>query len=218
MVLAQPRRIDVAIIGEPGSNVLQRPVLCRTWQARRDVGGERLLPRRAHPREPVGGRRDHRIGEVRARAGPAQYVHVEGGEIDEIEDHRPAALLRRCGEIGSRPVENGHEIVAHGVYAAGGEIAQALGIALQIAAPVAGLRLDGFGDRQALDHLPGEPRRRAVGMRRDLALALLDIVDRPDRAGRHMMERRDDPLGAGLTRVGDRHLVERSEPAPCLSH
>ena len=218
MVRAQPPGVDAAIVGEPCPHIVERPVLGGARQAGGDVGRQFGPAVRPHGRKAAGRRVDHRLGVIVARVRPPQNVQIEDGEIDQVEDHRPAAAFGRRAQIGPRPVEDRHEIVADRFDAAGGEVGEAFGIARNVAAPVAAPRLDGLGNGQALDHLPGKARRRAVRVGRDLALALFDCGDRPDGAGRKLVQRRHDRLGAGLARVGDRNTVDRPEPAPCLPH
>ncbi len=84
--------------------------------------------------------------------------------------------------------------------------------------PVALLLLDVLRDRQALHHFPGKPGGRTVRHEADDPLALGDLLGRPDRAGRHMVQRRDDTLHARLPHIVDRDEILRPKPPPRLTH
>ena len=160
----------------------------------------------------------HRLGIVPGRPGPLEDVDVEGGEVGEVEAHAGAAVRDAPGEVGARPVEHRHEVVAQHRDPGVREVAQALAVGGEMLPPGALLLLDVLGDRQALDHLPGDAGGRAVLARRDLALAPRDLAGGPDGAGRDVVEGRDDAFDPGLEHVVDRDEILRPEPPPRLSH
>ena len=217
-VLAQFVRTYAVIGRQMRLQRVERPVLLRARQPGDDVRGEPFLARLVHPRNTPRRFRRHLAGIALRGALALQHMDVEGGEIGEVEAHRPAAIRQRPGKLGARPVEHRHEIVADGPDAGPRQVFEAAAIVDDMRPPLAGLRLDRLGDRQALDDVPGEMRHRAVGMEGHLALALLDLLRRPHRAGRDVMQRRDDAFDAGLPGIGQRHLVDRAEPAPGLLH
>ena len=91
-------------------------------------------------------------------------------------------------------------------------------IVIDVAAPLALLLLDVLRDWQALDHLPSEAGGRGVFHPSNLAMALLDLISRPDIASRNMMKGGDHALDACLQHVIHRRQILRPKPAPCLSH
>ena len=78
--------------------------------------------------------------------------------------------------------------------------------------PVAGLGLDILGNRHAFHHVPIKPTSL------DCFMSFGDFVHRPDIAGGDVMQRADDAFRARLSRILNRDLVDRAEPAPCMSH
>ena len=149
---------------------------------------------------------------VRLGAGALQDMQLERGEGDVIETQRFGAVRQRIGQIGARPVEDRHEVVADGVDAAGREVAQRLLIVGDMPPPIAAVGFDLFMYRHALHHRPHQPFFRQQRLPR------ADLVDRPDFAVRNMVQRRDHPGRPGLTHVIQRDRIVRAIPTPCLFH
>jgi hypothetical protein len=145
-------------------------------------------------------------------------MDVEGGEIGKVEPHRGAAIFERPGKFGAGPVEHRHEIVADRRDAGPGQVFQAALVVDEIGAPIARLRLDRLRNRQALHHVPGEPGHAAVGVKRHVALARLDLLGVPDRPGRNVVQRRHHARRSRLARIRQRNLVLWTKPAPRLTH
>ncbi len=63
---------------------------------------------------------------IRFRSRAFKDMQLKGGESDLIETQRPGAVRQLIFQIGARPVEDRHKVVAHGIDAAGREVADAL--------------------------------------------------------------------------------------------
>ena len=88
------------------------------------------------------------------RAGALENVDVEGGEVDQIEAHRPAAMRHRPGEMRARPVEHRHEIVGNNVYSTGSEITDGYFVVLDILFKTGCLCFDALMNRHTFHHRP----------------------------------------------------------------
>ena len=123
------------------------------------------------------------------------------------------------GQVGAGPVEHRHEVVADDLDSRGGDVAQALAIGVDMRAPLAFLLLDVLGDRQALDHLPGEARMacrpRAV---RSLPAACAISSGLQTAPVGTWWSAETTPSTPGLQHVVDGDEVLRTEPPPGLSH
>lgn len=181
-------------------------------KARTDVARQGEAPLLRHVAEAPTSRLACRYVVVFGGARPLQQMEVEGNEVDPVEAHRLGAVTGSPAQVGARPIEHRHEIVADGADAGRCQAAQRFLPVGNVLAPRAGLRLDAFRHRDAFDDLPLEA---AVA---DLLLPLLDLLDRPDVTGRDMMQRTDDTVRAGLRRVPNAYPIHRSEPAPRMSH
>ena len=209
---------DGAVLGEVAAHVLEGDALGRTGQAEDDVARELRPARVVHGGEAPGGKLPDLLGKLLGRALSAEDVDVERGEVGIVEAHAGSAVRDPPGEVGARPVEHRHEVVADDLDSRVRQVAQAHPVVLDVLAPGTLLLLHVLRYRQAFDHLPADPRRRAVLPPRDLALAPGDLFGGPDIAGRHVVEGRDHPLDACLQHVVDRHEILRPEPAPGLPH
>ena len=95
---------------------------------------------------------------VRLGAGTLQHEAVEGGEFVRVEAQRRPAARQRMGEFRTRPVEDGHEVVADRGHAAAGEVVQRLAIVVEQRLQIALAELDGLVHRQALDDAPAQAK------------------------------------------------------------
>src|SRR5690606_13527078 len=127
-----------------------------------------------------------------------------------------AAMAQRPAQIGARPVENRHEIVADDLDAAVGEITHRNLVIGDVLAPVALLLFHVFGNRQTFHHVPGEPRGRAVLPDAYLLVALSYFFLRPHYPVRDMMKRTDHADSAGLGNIINAGEVLGAEPTPSL--
>jgi hypothetical protein len=118
-------------------------------------------------------------------------------------------------ELGARPIEHRHEIVADRRDPAAAEIHQRLAIGVEQAVEIAFADLDGLVHGQAFDDAPAEPKR---GIRLDLGLARRDLLDAPHLAIRDVVKRRDDAARTGLADMPELDQVVRTEPSPRLFH
>ena len=94
---------------------------------------------------------------IRFRSRAFKDMQLKGGESDLIETQRPGAVRQLIFQIGARPVEDRHKVVAHGIDAAGREVADAL---LIVGNPCRILPAVGFNilvDGNAFDDRPVNP-------------------------------------------------------------
>ena len=189
-------RIGILAAGEAGDDVLLEPVLV--------VG--------AHRRDAAAG-----LGEQLVRIGrrcirPLQDMDVIGDEIGHVEAQRIAARGALPHEIGARPIDHRHEIVADRLDAAPRQAGHAglPGVDLVAIGAVAELDLRRDGNRFA--DAPAQARLL------DDALAREHVVDRPRPAVIDMVQGRDDAGGAGLLHMVEGDRIFRAEPAPALLH
>ena len=195
--LAQPRDV-VAVEG--------------ARQPRHDRMEQRLAVAFRRLLEPRGGLRAHFRGIVVLRRLAAQHVDLEGRHPMRLEPQAGAAPRDRRGEVGARPVEKRHEVVADREDPFGRKVRHGLAVIGEERGEVPLPPLDALVDRQALDHDPVEARRL------DLGLARGDGLPRPDLAIGDLVERRHDARRPSLGDLGQGDLVERPVPAPALDH
>ena len=144
-----------------------------------------------------------------------EHEAVECRELVRVEAERAAATRQGRAEIGARPVEHRHEVVADGGDAAGGEIAQRLAVIVEEWLEVALAELDRLGHGQALHDAPAQAER-GVGF--DQRLSPLDLLLRPDDAVGDLVQRGDDAACPGLPCIGEPDHIVRAEPTPSLFH
>ena len=149
---------------------------------------------------------------IRFRTGPAQHEEVVNREFQRVEPQREPAATRRIAQVGPRPVDHRHEVIADDLEPLRGKVAHGLDPAGDMSRRTAVAKLDGGMHRDAFHHRPAQP-----GIL-DEFLAGGDIVRPPDLARRHGMQRRDDAIRAGLPDVGTCHRIIRSEPSPGFKH
>ena len=159
-IFAQLRFIDVVIFRQTRAELVEGVTLFRPRQAGDDIAGQFLNVRFAH-------RLVIRLGlallffaVIRFRPRAFEDMQFKGGEGDLIETQRPGAVRQLIFQIGARPVEDRHKVVAHGIDAAGREVADAL---LIVGNPGRILPAVGFNilvHRNAFDHRPDQPFRR----------------------------------------------------------
>ena len=126
-------------------------------RAAHNVVGQALRVFIAHLAVTLSGKIDDLVGVVCCRPISFQNVDVEGSKSWIVKAHAGATMRQAPGQIGSCPIQNGHEIVAGRLNATASGISQVLQTDLVIGnvfAPVALLFLDIFGNRQAFHHLP----------------------------------------------------------------
>ena len=163
---------------------------------------------------------------LRLPAGEGHIILL--GEGHDILSHRLVIaldlvlLVEQCGgavayrveQVGTGPVEDGHEVVADDLDAELGQVADALLVILDIL--VAG----GQTDLDIVVHIDGldNIHVKAVGV--DLVCNLLDLVDFPDLAGHLVVQCPDDAGHAGdlLDVAQGDGVVALAIPAPTHFH
>src|SRR3984885_13908914 len=104
------------------------------------------------------------------------------------------------------------KLVAEGLRADAGGVADRLLVIVDLGAIGAAARLDLLADPDALDHRPDE----SPGF--DLGPALQELVFTPDLAPVRVMQRADDASPPGLTDIFETGRIVRPKPAPGLQH
>ncbi len=215
---AQAVFADPGVFGDVLADIVQREAFGGTGQSKDHVPGQRVALRIAHRREPRGGSVAQGVVKIFCGAGAGENMQVEGGEIGQIEPHAGGAVGPPPRQIGTGPVEHRHEVVADYPDPCRGQVSQAGRVGVDMRAPVAPLLLYVLGNRQAFHHVPGQPGWGAIAHCGDLALALSDFLGGPDRAGRHVMQGRNDAFDPRLQNIVDGHQILGPEPPPSLLH
>ena len=96
-------------------------------------------------------------------------------------------------EVGTCPVEYGHEVVADAVYALCREVTQALLIDLNLVVAVGSAVLDGLHHGQAFNHAPAH----AVAL--DILAKVANLLACPDLAKRYVVQGCNDALDTDLS-------------------
>mmetsp|Transcript_24131 Transcript_24131/g.61694 ORF Transcript_24131/g.61694 Transcript_24131/m.61694 type:complete len:250 (+) Transcript_24131:811-1560(+) len=147
-----------------------------------------------------------------ACTGSLKDVELECCKVVSIESKRPRTVLPFVLEVGARPIDNRHEVVAEDVEAASAEIAHRLLVSLDVLVAVASTLFDSFMHGHALDDAP------AQALRFDLGNSCLDLAHRPDLTDWDVVQRRDDAGCTSLLDVLQSHWIVWSVPAPGLLH
>ena len=180
-MFAQLRFIDAVILRQLRPELLQRVAFFRARQTGDDItrqGGDRF---RGHRGVIVGRLTLFLIAVGITRAGTLQNMQLKCGERHGVEAQRAHAVRQLPAQIGAGPVQHWHKVVADGIDAAGGEIAQRLLIVGDIALPVAALGFDRLVHRHAFHHRPVQ------SLLRQLRPARLNFLFRPDLAVGNMV-------------------------------
>jgi hypothetical protein len=160
----------------------------------------------------VGGEQRLQRGRV-VRGGPAGQVAGAAREVDArqggvVVREREGAVVELEREVGARPVEYGHEVVAQHRHAQLAHVPHALAVVVDQAIARGAAELDVLVHRDALDDRQPQPR----GV--DRARQPLQLLARPGRAHRHVVERAHHAAHArDLPHVRERDRVVGPEPA-----
>ena len=115
-------------------------------------------------------------------------------------------------QVGARPVQYGHEVVADAMNAFGRQVAQAFLVDFNLVVTVRTAILDGLYDRQALDHTP------AHAVRFDIFTQVANLFARPDFTKGYVVQGSDNALDTDLSQHGKGNLVLLAKPSPCSFH
>jgi len=153
-------------------------------------------------------------GLVPVSLGPLalEDVDVEVGELRAGEIEVGAAVGVGVVEVGARPVQHGHEIVANGVDALQREVFQALLVALYLLVAVGAAILDALHHGERLHHAPAH----AVALY--VVPEVADALAGPHFAVGHVVQGGDDALHANLPQHGEGDLIALAKPSPSLFH
>ncbi len=175
---------------------------------RLDLGEGRVVERR----QPRLRRGERSGGIIPLGARPLEAQNVVGDEGRQIEAQRQPLRRRRKGEVGARPVDHRHEVVANGSDAGADEADQTILPGVDIAPPRALAQLDRRGDRDRFADIPGQ-----AGVL-DGALARRHVFGAPGATVIDVVERGDDSHRAGLPGVVQGDRIVGAEPAPGFTH
>ena len=140
------------------AKLVKRVALFRTRQTGDDVAGQTRFVFIAHVGEAFICLSNLFGGVVRFRARTLEDMQLKGGKLNLVKTQRFGAVRQNVFQVGTGPVENRHEVVAHGTNTALSQVTQALlvvGDPLQI---VAGTGFNVFVDRHAFDDRPDQAR------------------------------------------------------------
>ena len=147
-----------------------------------------------------------------ACARALQYINVEICKfgIREIEVARTVGILVQ--EVGARPVEHGHEVIADALDALGCEVAHRLLIYLNLMVAVGPSILDGLHHGQALHHAPSH------SVLFDILSEVANLLAAPHFAERHVVQGGNYALHSDLLQHGKSDFVVLAEPSPSSFH
>ena len=182
--------------GKTGDNCLLEIILARLGQ-----GGEAGL-----------GSLNTRFGVACGRAGPLEKKQIVSGEIDGVETEGIASGGETPLQVGSRPVDDRHEVVADDFDARFGDGGERIFPGTDEVRVGARPKFDGIVDGNALHDRPVEASRA------NLISSLADFVEGPGLAAIEMVQGRDDSGGSGLLDVLERNRIGRPKPSPSLLH
>ena len=141
-----------------------------------------------------------------------QDIDVEVGKLGIVEVEVRRAVGVRVQQVGTCPVEHGHEVVADGVDTFCRKIAQRLLIHLNLVVAVGTAVLDGLYYGQALYHTPAH----AVAL--DVLTEVTNFLACPYFAEGYVVQSGDDALNANLSQHGKRYLILLAKPTPGSFH
>ena len=207
-VVAQPCGVYVAATVERLSELVERETLLRSRQACYDVARELLFLVVRHLLVAQACRVFLRVGIFALGCRSFQNVQVESHQRRLLEAQSPRAVGHSEGQVGAGPVEHGHEVVCHTLYAALCQIAQCRLVVVYIAAVVARLCLDVLVHRHAFHNAPHES---CLGYER---LSTHYLVYGPHLSVGYVVQSVHHVGGSCLAYVPQAHRVVRPVPSP----
>lgn len=202
--------VDLGILIQGQTELLDGKALFRTRQTGYHVAGKQLFLLLAHPEETGQGPNLFLLGIFLLRPGSFQDKEVEGQECVPLESQRPRTVGHLIGQISTCPVEYRHEIVGYHIDAAGGQVLQALFIIFDITFKAGRLGLDGFVYGNTLHHTP---LQTGLGNER---LPFLNLFDTPNLSVGDVVQGVYNIGGSGLPDVGQADGIVRPVPTPRL--
>ncbi len=194
-MLAQFRFVDAVILRQLRLKLLQGVTLFGAWQTGDNIAHQGAFLFCAHGGKALSGGLLLGSAVILFRSRTLQQIKLEGRKSVGVEAQRFCAIRQRPGEVGSRPVQHRHEVVADGINAAGSQIAYRLLIIGDIAKVVTTLGFNRLMDRDALYHRPDQT------FFRQQCLTRFNLLNRPYLAVRDMVQRRHNAGRARLTRI-----------------
>ena len=141
-----------------------------------------------------------------------QHEGVVAHKVDHVEAHAEAGRGQPVHEVGSRPVNHRHEVVANGRDSRAPQIGERVFPCGDVLRRVGVTELDRRFHRDRLAHCPVESRRP------DDIHARLNVLGPPHATVVEMMQSGDDTGGTGLLHVVQGDAVLFAEPAPGFLH
>ncbi len=135
IVRPQPLAAEVAVALERRAQHVEAIALLGARQASDDVAGELRSLGFVHRRVDAACVLDLLGAVVALGVAPREDEEIEGGEGVGIEPERPRTVGQLIGEVGAGPVEHRHEVVADGADARAREVADRLGVGVEMRPP-----------------------------------------------------------------------------------
>ena len=154
-VFTQLLLINIAVFRQTRAELVQRVPLFRTRQASNDIAGQLLNVRFTGGIEPFKGLLLLFSGVIRFGARAFQNVQLKRRKGNLVETQRFRAVRHLIFQVGTRPVQNRHEVIADRINAAGRQVANALLIVCNPGPVFPGMGFDIFVNRNAFYHRPG---------------------------------------------------------------
>ena len=137
--------------------------------------------------------RELELGPLLASTWTLQDINVEVGKLGIVEIEVRSTVGVIVEQVGTSPVQHGHEVIADAVDALGREVAQRLLIHLDLVVAVRATILDGLYDWQRLDDAPAH----AVAL--DILTQVANFFTGPYLTQRYIMQGRHDALYSDLS-------------------
>ena len=137
-------------------------------------------------------------------------VEVGKGTPVHIEVRRTVGVLVQ--QVGTCPVQHGHEVVAHTADALFAEVSERLFVDLNLLVTVRPAIFDSLSDGQAFYHAP----RHTIAF--DILLEFTNLLASPDLAEGNIVQRSHNALHSDLSQLCKRNLVLLAKPSPCSFH
>ena len=200
------------VLGQTRAELVKGIALFRSRQAGNDVTGQFSDFRFAHRVEIVQRLTLFFSRVIRFSAFAFQDMQLESRKRDLVKTQRFRAVFQGVLKVGTRPVEDRHEVVAYGVDTAFRQVADALLIVSNPGLVLARTGFDIFVHRNTFDDGPGQPFFRQQRLTR------FDFFYRPHLTVRDMVQCRDYAGSASLTHIIKRYRIVRAVPTPGLFH
>ncbi|MNI51525.1 hypothetical protein D3C73_1062550 [compost metagenome] len=211
-IIAQVVLTDTVILRQARAKLVQRITFFCTRQTGDNIASQLLYIGFAHGIEIVQSLTLFFCAVIRFRTGALQDMQLKGRKSNLIEAQGFRTVRELIFKVSARPVEDRHEVIAHGINAAGRQITDTLLIIGDPRLILSRLGFDVFVNGNAFHHRPGQP------LFSQNSLSLLNLFYRPHFTIRNVVQGGHNTGCASLTHIIKRYRIVRSVPTPGLFH